>query len=200
MRLSTSRIGLTASRKVGKSVQRNICKRNLREIARKLRPEIKPGYDIVVNFTKSGVTMAQHDLKHHFIAALRQLEILKESSPTSQPSNPLPDGLSSDSLPSVPAPNPPQQHNGRLPTFLLPSDPLCPPDPSLAARFALAFLRSYKSHISPLLPPLCRYHPTCSEYAMEAFRKKTFFHALGLTIWRLLRCNPFSRGGYDPVE
>ncbi|QVK20642.1 membrane protein insertion efficiency factor YidD [Mycoplasmatota bacterium] len=45
----------------------------------------------------------------------------------------------------------------------------------------------------------CRYHPTCSEYAKEAFENKNFFYALVLSIWRILRCNPFSKGGYDPI-
>lgn len=45
----------------------------------------------------------------------------------------------------------------------------------------------------------CRYHPTCSNYGLEAFKKFSFFYALFLTIYRILRCNPFSKGGYDPI-
>lgn len=48
-------------------------------------------------------------------------------------------------------------------------------------------------------PPRCRYHPTCSHYAHEAFEKRNFFVAAVLSAWRILRCNPFSKGGYDPV-
>ena len=44
----------------------------------------------------------------------------------------------------------------------------------------------------------CRYMPTCSTYSLECFTKYRFFKALGLSIWRVLRCNPFSKGGYDP--
>ncbi|MBO7536554.1 MAG: membrane protein insertion efficiency factor YidD [Bacilli bacterium] len=44
----------------------------------------------------------------------------------------------------------------------------------------------------------CKYIPTCSSYSLECFEKYNFFKALGLTIWRILRCNPFSKGGYDP--
>ena len=44
----------------------------------------------------------------------------------------------------------------------------------------------------------CKYIPTCSTYALECFEKYTFFKALGLSIWRILRCNPFSKGGYNP--
>jgi putative membrane protein insertion efficiency factor len=51
-----------------------------------------------------------------------------------------------------------------------------------------------------VLPPLCRFEPTCSEYAMDAYRKKTFLTATTMSVWRLCRCNPWSKGGYDPVE
>ena len=60
-------------------------------------------------------------------------------------------------------------------------------------------VRLYKKFISPLLPPSCRFTPTCSEYAMEAFSKRGFFVGFILTVWRLLRCNPFCKAGYDPV-
>ena len=57
----------------------------------------------------------------------------------------------------------------------------------------------YRKFISPLKPPCCRFTPTCSAYAIEAFQKRGFFVGLILTVWRILRCNPFCKGGYDPV-
>ena len=45
----------------------------------------------------------------------------------------------------------------------------------------------------------CRFTPTCSNYAIEAYQKYGFFKGTALTVWRILRCNPFSKGGYDPV-
>lgn len=57
----------------------------------------------------------------------------------------------------------------------------------------------YRKYISPLKPPCCRFTPTCSSYAIEAFQKRGFFVGFALTVWRILRCNPFSKGGYDPV-
>lgn len=57
----------------------------------------------------------------------------------------------------------------------------------------------YRKYISPLKPPCCRFTPTCSAYAVEAFQKRGFFIGFILTVWRILRCNPFSKGGYDPV-
>ena len=70
----------------------------------------------------------------------------------------------------------------------------------IAVRYALAILRIYKTWISPCLPSACRYHPTCSEYMMQAIEK----HGLARGIWmgtrRLLRCHPFHEGGFDPVR
>jgi putative membrane protein insertion efficiency factor len=60
-------------------------------------------------------------------------------------------------------------------------------------------IRLYKKFISPLKPPCCRFTPTCSAYAIEAFQKRGFFAGFILMTWRILRCNPFGRGGYDPV-
>jgi len=74
-----------------------------------------------------------------------------------------------------------------------------PPSVSLAARALIALVSGYRLLISPLLPPLCRFQPSCSEYALEALRLRGAGKGLILTIWRLLRCHPFSRGGHDPV-
>ena len=57
----------------------------------------------------------------------------------------------------------------------------------------------YRKHISPYKPPCCRFVPTCSEYALQALEKHGLFKGLLLSAWRILRCNPLSKGGYDPV-
>ncbi len=67
-------------------------------------------------------------------------------------------------------------------------------------QIAILILRSYKYAISPLLPPSCRFTPTCSEYAMEAISRYGFWKGLALGLKRLSRCHPFSEGGYDPVR
>ncbi len=64
----------------------------------------------------------------------------------------------------------------------------------------IAAIRLYQRFISPALPRTCRYHPTCSQYAVDAVRGYGVGRGSVLAAWRLLRCNPFSYGGYDPVE
>ena len=72
--------------------------------------------------------------------------------------------------------------------------------PSLAVRLLSYPVKFYRACISPLLPPSCRFTPTCSQYALEALRVHGALKGTWLTIWRLLRCNPFNRHvGYDPV-
>jgi putative membrane protein insertion efficiency factor len=66
-------------------------------------------------------------------------------------------------------------------------------------RVIVWLLRGYKWAISPMLLPACRYVPTCSEYAMEAVQRYGVLRGGIKAAWRLLRCNPFVRGGYDPV-
>ena len=67
-------------------------------------------------------------------------------------------------------------------------------------RLAVGLVRVYQRVISPLFPAQCKYHPTCSQYAADAFRECGFFKGLVLAGWRLLRCNPWSRGGVDYVK
>lgn len=61
-------------------------------------------------------------------------------------------------------------------------------------------IKGYRKFISPLFGASCRFTPTCSEYALLAYEKYNFFKATFLVIWRILRCNPFCKGGYDPLK
>ena len=68
------------------------------------------------------------------------------------------------------------------------------------ARMAQAPIVVYQRVISPALPRRCKYEPTCSAYAVRALKQFGILRGLVLATWRLLRCNPFSHGGFDPVE
>ncbi|MCL4310236.1 MAG: membrane protein insertion efficiency factor YidD [Thermoleophilia bacterium] len=67
-------------------------------------------------------------------------------------------------------------------------------------RIPILLIGFYQKLISPLFPQRCKYHPSCSNYAIDAFREWGFFRGLALSVWRVLRCNPFSLGGFDPVR
>ena len=69
-----------------------------------------------------------------------------------------------------------------------------------ARTVASAPIRAYQRVISPALPQRCKYHPSCSAYALQAIRSYGILRGLVLAGWRLLRCNPWSHGGLDPVE
>jgi putative membrane protein insertion efficiency factor len=70
---------------------------------------------------------------------------------------------------------------------------------TLLRRIATAPIVAYQRVISPALPHRCKYEPSCSHYAAQAIREFGILRGLVLAGWRLLRCNPFSDGGYDPV-
>jgi len=63
----------------------------------------------------------------------------------------------------------------------------------------LAIIRFYRNYISPMTPPTCRFHPTCSQYGMEAIETHGALKGSYLTSKRILKCHPFHPGGYDPV-
>jgi uncharacterized protein len=68
------------------------------------------------------------------------------------------------------------------------------------SRVFAAPITLYRRFISPLIAPRCRYYPTCSAYAVEAIRTYGVLRGLVLAGWRLIRCNPLSDGGFDPVD
>ena len=70
----------------------------------------------------------------------------------------------------------------------------------LISRALVFLLKIYKKYISPMLPDSCRFEPTCSVYSMQAIMKYGFIKGTYLSIWRVMRCNPFTKGGYDPVK
>ena len=73
------------------------------------------------------------------------------------------------------------------------------PAPRPSVRPLIAVLRGYQRWISPVLPPSCRFYPSCSAYAIEALAVHGLLRGVALTAWRLLRCGPWHPGGVDPV-
>jgi len=67
------------------------------------------------------------------------------------------------------------------------------------SRILIALIRAYQYAISPMLGARCKYYPSCSAYTLEAIKVHGPFKGVGLGAWRILRCNPFSNGGFDPV-
>ena len=67
-------------------------------------------------------------------------------------------------------------------------------------RMLIGTINAYKKFVSPFLPKSCRYYPTCSDYAREAIEKFGVLKGITMSAGRVLRCHPFARGGYDPVE
>lgn len=70
----------------------------------------------------------------------------------------------------------------------------------LPRNVAIAVMKAYRAFISPLYGNVCRYYPSCSRYSMEAYQQRGLVMGIALTIWRLLRCNPFTDGGIDDVS
>jgi uncharacterized protein len=71
--------------------------------------------------------------------------------------------------------------------------------PGLGVRILMGAVRGYQLIVSPWMAPRCRYYPSCSQYAIEALRVQGIVRGTGLAVWRVLRCNPWSRGGVDHV-
>ncbi|SFG72322.1 membrane protein insertion efficiency factor YidD [Oribacterium sp. WCC10] len=69
----------------------------------------------------------------------------------------------------------------------------------MISRFLIILIRCYQIFISPYIGAHCKYTPTCSQYAIEAIKKYGCIKGILLATWRILRCNPWSKGGYDPV-
>ncbi|MBA3473600.1 MAG: membrane protein insertion efficiency factor YidD [Rubrobacter sp.] len=67
-------------------------------------------------------------------------------------------------------------------------------------KFAVGPIRMYRRFVSPMLPPSCRYWPSCSEYPLQAIQKHGVLKGGLLGAWRIMRCNPWSKGGIDPVR
>jgi uncharacterized protein len=102
-----------------------------------------------------------------------------------------------DRAPVRPAPESPAPPDAVPPD--VPADAAAPRRPSIAVRALVAVLGFYRRWISPMFPPSCRFHPTCSAYGIEALRTHGVVIGTGLTLVRVAKCAPWHPGGLDPV-
>lgn len=70
----------------------------------------------------------------------------------------------------------------------------------MVKKLIISLIKFYKTNISPMSPPRCKYIPTCSQYAVDAIEKYGIIKGGFMAAFRILRCNPLSKGGYDPVK
>ncbi len=99
-----------------------------------------------------------------------------------------------------PSPSPAHHHAEASDAFAGGFPPWTPRNaPSPAAWLALVIIGFYRRAVSPLLPPACRFVPSCSEYGYEAIARYGILAGGRRAVWRILRCNPFGGSGYDPV-
>lgn len=173
-----TRLGITATKKtIGDAHRRNKLRRRVREIFRLALPTLKPGYTIIVNLTRSALEMPQEKLRKNLRSAWHEAHLFV-------PENLLPVQPQTTSQPAPTAVQP-------LSIFTIIEWPL--------RTVVLGAVKLYRLTLSRIMPPICRFHPSCSAYGLECLQTLPFRRALPLMIWRIMRCNPLCKGGHDPV-
>lgn len=180
-----TRAAFAVSKAVGDSVVRHRVVRRLRAVALPLLDRLPAGTDVVVRAMPEAATASSAQLGADLTRALERVSTLDVSSTPARSTDPAP-------IESVP-------HSA---TEMRPAGPRRSfmwwvgwPIRSLL----LGLIWIYRHTISPMLPPTCRYHPSCSAYGFEALQVHGAAKGAVLAGWRVLRCNPFTPGGLDPV-
>ena len=192
--LEHSRLGVTVTKKSGTAVTRNLIKRLVREKFRLNRHRWPDGLDLVFIARPEAGDKSRSGLAEDLALAGRKIAAwswptLKEGAAPKDDDRPEPT--------RVRPPEPTAQADG--PAEGEPTGDLYGLLVSIPGHLALGLIYIYQRLISPLLPPACRFWPTCSNYAASAVKIHGFRRGSYLTARRLLKCHPFHPGGYDPV-
>lgn len=186
--LDRTRLGVTVTKKVGGAVVRNRLKRQVREFFRHNVGRWSPGLDLLFIARVEAAGLSRAELRADLVRAGEKLAAWKkpERSTAAQPPTPPETTLTAaeDFGPGPPLP---------------PMLELYHQVRAIPGRLALGLIRFYQRLISPMLPPACRFRPTCSRYAAQAITVHGLAKGGYLTARRLLKCHPFHPGGYDPV-
>lgn len=168
---------------VGNSVVRHQVVRRLRALMPPLLDDLPQGTRVVVRALPEAATESSEDLRRDLVGALGKLQ--RDLAPT-PPSTTAP-----VAKPMSTAPVADVQRSGLARIAWWVGAPL--------RWLLIGFVWAYRHTISPILPPTCRFHPSCSAYAFEALQVHGAAKGFALATWRVLRCNPFNLGGLDPV-
>ena len=194
-RTGPARAAFAVSSTVGNSVVRHRLIRQLRAAVRPLLDRLPEGTDLVVRALPAARDASFADLTADLEHALRHDLLPASDLPASDvpasdpPAYPPSEAHTVGEAPSAVKTQPGRHGIGQV-LYLL-GTPL--------RWLLIGFVFVYRRVISPVLPPTCRYHPSCSAYALESLQVHGVVRGVGLTAWRIGRCNPFTKGGLDPV-
>jgi putative membrane protein insertion efficiency factor/ribonuclease P protein component len=175
-----SRAAFAVNKAVGDSVTRHRVTRRLRAVTLPLLDRLPPGTDLVVRALPESANATSAELERDVERALTRVTVLTPLHSASPPSR-------EDEALTAPEQGT-TQHLGVMWWIGWPIRSLL-----------LALIWVYRHTISPMLPPTCRYHPSCSAYGFKALQVHGAAKGTILAAWRVLRCNPFTPGGLDPV-
>lgn len=178
------RAAFAVGKSVGNSVVRHQVVRRLRPLLPPLLDALPPGSRVVVRALPEAATATSGQLTADLDAAFSRL---MRDAPTQSP----PPARAIDSPAAVVVEGEPETHRGLARVAWIIGTPF--------RWLLIALVWTYRHTISPILPPTCRYHPSCSAYAFEALQVHGAAKGFVLATWRVLRCNPFTPGGLDPV-